>query len=95
MSNKVVIFEQKGHVAIFPGGGSTVRLPNQIPYARAMEVLLTGDQFSAESMLEFGFLNYVVPENEVLDKALEMAGKIAVEGPRAFMEKRKPVFKGR
>ena len=123
--------------AIFPGGGSTVRLPNQIPYARAMEVLLTGDQFSAQSMLDYGFLNYVVPENEVLDKALEMAEKIAangpvavcavrrsvreaigvsepealvregelsasvyatedaVEGPRAFMEKRQPVFKGR
>ena len=123
--------------AIFPGGGSTVRLPNQIPYARAMEVLLTGDQFAAQSMLEYGFLNYVVPENEVLDKALEMAEKIAangpvavcavrrsvreaigvsesqalvregelsapvyatedaVEGPRAFMEKRQPVFKGR
>jgi enoyl-CoA hydratase len=123
--------------AIFPGGGSTVRLPNQIPYARAMEVLLTGEQFPAQSMLEYGFLNYVVNGNEVLDKALEMAEKIAangpvavravrrsvreaigvpesealvregelsarvyatedaVEGPRAFMEKRQPVFKGR
>jgi enoyl-CoA hydratase len=123
--------------AIFPGGGSTVRLPNQIPYARAMEVLLTGDQFPAQSMLEYGFLNYVVAEGEVLDRALEMAEKIAangplavcavrrsvreaigvpesqalvreselsapvyatedaVEGPRAFMEKRQPVFKGR
>jgi enoyl-CoA hydratase len=123
--------------AIFPGGGSTVRLPRQVPYSRAMEILLTGEQFTAERMLDYGFLNYVVPAQEVLDKAVELAEKIAGngplavtavrrsvreaigvpearalereseisatvyatddarEGPRAFMEKRKPVFKGR
>ena len=123
--------------AIFPGGGSTVRMPRQMPYAKAMELLLTGDTITSEEALDLGFLNYVVPEADVLDKALEIAGKIAAngpiavkairasaraciglpekealklenkysapvlatedarEGPRAFKEKRKPVYKGR
>ncbi|MFP6837927.1 MAG: enoyl-CoA hydratase-related protein [Pseudomonadales bacterium] len=120
--------------AIFPAGGSTVRLPVQIPYAKAMELLLTGDLISAEEALNIGFLNYVT--DDVLGKAMEIAGKIAAngpiavkairrsvkeclgkpekdalriendvsapvfqtedarEGPRAFMEKRQPVYKG-
>jgi enoyl-CoA hydratase len=69
--------------AIFPGGGSTVRLPRQIPYARAMELLLTGDLITAAEALELGFLNRVVPQGEVLPAALELAERIAANGPIA------------
>ncbi len=55
--------------AIFPAGGSTVRLPVQLPYAKAMELLLTGELISAEQALKYGFLNYVT--EDVMDKALE------------------------
>lgn len=121
--------------AIFPAGGSTVRLPVQLPYAKAMELLLTGDLISAEEALELGFLNYVT--DDVVGKAMDIAEKIsangplavkairrsvkeclgkpeaegmkiesrisgpvfqtedAKEGPKAFMEKRKPVYHGR
>jgi enoyl-CoA hydratase len=123
--------------AIFPAGGSTVRLPRQLPYSKAMELLLTGDLVSAEEALALGFLNYVVPTNELLAKSMQIAQKIAAngplavkairqsaraclgrpeedalrmelefsapvfqtedakEGPRAFMEKRSPVYRGR
>ena len=123
--------------AIFPAGGSTVRLPVQMPYAKAMELLLTGDLISAEEALALGFLNYVLPADGVLPKAMEIAEKIAGngpiavrairksaraclglpeqealaleskisapvfqtedarEGPRAFMEKRKPSYQGK
>jgi enoyl-CoA hydratase len=123
--------------AIFPAGGSTVRLPVQLPFAKAMELLLTGDLISADEALRIGFLNYVVPADQLMKKALEIAEKIAAngplavrairksaraclglpekealrleneisgpvfqtedarEGPRAFMEKRKPQYKGR
>ncbi|MCR5873684.1 enoyl-CoA hydratase-related protein [Phenylobacterium sp. J426] len=69
--------------AIFPGGGSTVRLPRQVPYARAMELLLTGDLITAAEALEWGFLNRVVPQGEVLPAALELAERIAANGPIA------------
>ncbi len=69
--------------AIFPGGGSTVRLPKQIPYARAMELLLTGDLITAAEALDLGFLNRVVAPAEVLPAALQLAGRIAANGPIA------------
>ena len=64
-----------------PGGGSTVRLPRQIPYARAMELLLTGELITADEALELGFLNRVVPQEEVLPAALELAGVLQPTGP--------------
>ena len=123
--------------AIFPAGGSTVKLPRQIPYAKAMELMLTGDLISAQEALELGFLNYVVEPSKLMGKVMEIADKLAAngpiavqairksvrevwgypeaealrmegtfsrpvfktedakEGPRAFMEKREPVYKGR
>ncbi len=121
--------------AIFPAGGSTVRLPMQMPYAKAMELLLTGDLITSEEALALGFLNYVT--DDYMGKAMEIAEKIAgngplavkairqsvkeclgkpeeeglkiesrisgpvfqtedaKEGPKAFMEKRKPEYQGR
>ena len=123
--------------ALFPAGGSSVRLPVQLPYARAMELLLTGDLIDAKTAYEWGFLNRVVPRDQVLATAQELAAKIARngplavkmirrsaraclgrpevealamerefsapvfasqdarEGPKAFLEKRAPVFQGK
>ncbi len=67
--------------ALFPAGGSSVRLPVQLPYAKAMELLLTGDLVTAEEALALGFLNYVT--EDVKAKATEIAEKIAANGPIA------------
>jgi len=75
--------------AIFPAGGSTVRLPVQLPYAKAMELLLTGELISAEQALTFGFLNYVT--EDYLDRSLEIAEKIAANGPLAVKAIRQSV----
>lgn len=71
-------------VGLLPGGGSLTRLPRQIPYAKAMEMLLVGDPFTAREALEMGLLNYVVPREELLPKALELARRLAENGPLAL-----------
>ncbi len=122
---------------IVPAAGSIARLQRQIPYCKAMEILLTGNRIDAQEAYRIGLVNYVVPPADVIAKALELArtiaenGPLAVrkikegvercsgvtlkegfkienevaaevmrsedakEGPRAFMEKRKPNYKGR
>jgi enoyl-CoA hydratase len=129
------IFEPKR--GLFPGGGTTVRLPRQVPYAVAMEILLCGEYMSAQRAYEIGLVNAVVPREELLKTARAYAEKIidqaplairaikrsvhecarmpmdeafrhelmiaaevfstedAIEGPRAFMEKRRPDWKGK
>ncbi|MAG29374.1 MAG: enoyl-CoA hydratase [Deltaproteobacteria bacterium] len=121
---------------LVPGGGSMVRLPRQIPYCKAMEILMTGDYLSAEEAHRIGFVNYVVEPEELMPRAFEFAERLvknaplalqaiketvirtsgipleeayviehelsgrvtrskdAREGPKAFMEKREPIFIG-
>jgi len=76
---------------LFPAGGSTVRLPRQVPYARAMEILLTAAPVTAKEAKEMGFVNHVVPADQVIPKALEIAELIAANGPIAVQEIRRAV----
>ncbi len=122
---------------LFPGGGSTVRLPRQVPFVWAMEILLTCEFISAQKAYEIGLVNRVVPKEDLMPTAMKIAETIcqnaplaiqavkrsvrkcanltmdealnleleiaaevfmtedAREGPLAFTEKRKPVWKGR
>ncbi|SEP19457.1 enoyl-CoA hydratase/isomerase family protein [Trujillonella endophytica] len=64
-------------------GGSVARLPRQIGYAAAMQVLLTGARFGAADMLARGFVSEVVPDGTALARALEVAAQIAANDPRA------------
>lgn len=123
--------------SLYPLGGSVVRLPRQVPYTVAMDLLLTGRHIRAAEAKEIGLIGHVVPDGQALAKAHEIAGLIcangplavqaiirtvreseglheddcwkadaavgakvfssadAKEGPRAFAEKRTPVFTGR
>ena len=69
--------------SLYPMGGSAVRLPRQIPYTHAAEILLTGKHLSAAEALEIGLIGHVVPDGRALDKALEIAGVVAANGPLA------------
>ncbi|RZU53708.1 short chain enoyl-CoA hydratase [Krasilnikovia cinnamomea] len=68
---------------LFPLGGSAVRLPRQIPYTVAADLLLTGRHLSAAEAREIGLIGHVVPDGQALAKALELAGAIAANGPLA------------
>lgn len=74
---------------LFPISGSTVRLPRQIPYGAAMEILLTGDLIDARRAYEVGLVNRVVPKEKVLESALGIADKIVGNGPIAVREIRR------
>ena len=82
-SENAVFGTPEARVGLLPGGGSISRLPRQIPYAKAMEMLLIGDSFDAHQALEMGLLNYVVPRERLMEKALELADKLAANGPLA------------
>ncbi len=69
--------------SLYPMGGSVVRIPRQIPYTVACELLLTGDHISAERALELGLIGHVVDDGQALTKALEIASVISGNGPLA------------
>ncbi|WP_291202627.1 crotonase/enoyl-CoA hydratase family protein [Hyphomonas sp.] len=123
--------------SLVAGAGGLFRLPRQIGKAVALEAILTGDPLSSQRAYELGMVNKVVPEAQVMDEAMKLAGRITAnaplavkasravalnatvksdddlwkdsgvafaslintedykEGPKAFIEKRAPVWKGK
>ncbi len=77
--------------ALIPFAGSLVRLPRQIGYCHAMELLLLGDMVGAADALRMGLLNQVLPAAEVLPRAMEIAKRIAANGPVAVREIKRTV----
>ncbi|MEU0371290.1 crotonase/enoyl-CoA hydratase family protein [Streptomyces sp. NPDC006283] len=68
---------------LFPIGGSTVRLPRQIPRTHALEMLLTGRPYSATEAERIGLVGRVVPDGTALEAALGIAERINACGPLA------------
>lgn len=66
---------------LIAGAGSTMRLKRQIPYAVAMDMLLTGRILDAEEALRWGLVSYLAPTGEGLAKARELAEIVAANGP--------------
>ena len=77
---------------LFPMGGSTVRLRRQIPFTKAMEILLTGDHFPAQEALRIGLIGRVVPDGQALATAREIASRIAANGPLAVRKVKQSVM---
>lgn len=68
---------------LFPMAGSTIRLPRQIPFTVACELLLVGEPISGARAAEVGLVGHAVPDGQAMDKARELADKIAANGPLA------------
>ncbi|WP_019930656.1 enoyl-CoA hydratase-related protein [Nocardia sp. BMG111209] len=68
---------------LIPGAGSTVRLKRQIPYTKAMEMILTGEPLTAREAYEFGLVGHVAPAGTALARAHELAERVARNSPLA------------
>jgi enoyl-CoA hydratase len=89
---KFAVMEPKR--GLFAGGGTTVRLPRQIPWPQAMEFLLCADLVPAQRAYEMGLLNAIVPRDELIDKAKEYANRIIVNAPLAVQATKQSALQG-
>ena len=69
--------------------GGMIRLPRRLPYAVALELLLTGDPIDARRAYELGLVNKVVPADEVVTAALELAERICANAPKAVRDSKR------
>jgi enoyl-CoA hydratase len=69
--------------SLVAGGGAALLLPRRVPFALAMELLLTGDPIDATRAAEIGLVNRLVDEGEALESALQLAETVAANGPLA------------
>ena len=66
---------------VFPWGGSTVRFVREAGWGNAMRYMLTGDEWGAEEARRLGLLQEITPPGKQLDRAIELARKIAAAAP--------------
>ena len=81
-------------LGIIPGWGGTQRLPRLIGKAKATEWILTGDMYTAQEALRLGLVNQVVPQDQVLKVAKDLARKIASKGAVAIMQSLRAIEDG-
>jgi len=79
---------------LFPGGGSTAKLPRQIPFPWAMEILLTAEPIDAQKAYHYGIVNAVVPLQELMPTAIRYADLICKNGPVAVRKVKESAIKG-
>ena len=71
-------------VGIVPGDGGAWILQRILGYSRAAELFLTGDRFDAAAAKDYGLISEVVPDAELLDRAIAIAERIVCNPPRAL-----------
>lgn len=76
---------------LVPRAGGLLRLPQRIPSAVAMRLLLTGDTIDAEEAARWGLINDVVPDGDSLSAALALAERISAAAPLAVQVCKKVV----
>jgi E-phenylitaconyl-CoA hydratase len=79
---------------IIAANGGTQRILAQVPYAIAMEMLLVGDTFDAETAARWGLVNRVVPGTDVMTTARDYARRIAANGPLAVRAAKELALRG-
>jgi enoyl-CoA hydratase len=81
-------------IGLFPGWGGTQRLLRAVGIGRAKELVLTGRRIGADEAARIGLVEYVVPHDELLDRAREVAARIAANSPIAVAQAKKALNQG-
>jgi len=68
--------QQEINFGIIPGGGAIQRLTRLVGMTKAKEIVYTGDVIDAKTALDIGFINKVVPPDELMDEARALAKKL-------------------
>ena len=79
---------------LIAGGGSHVRLPQQIPWSIAMQMILIGDHISAERAYQAGLVNEIASCSSVLARAKEIAASAACNAPLAVQTAKEIAVRG-
>ncbi|HEX8617472.1 MAG TPA: enoyl-CoA hydratase-related protein, partial [Thermoanaerobaculia bacterium] len=81
-------------LGIIPGYGGTQRMARLLGKGKALELILTGDRIGAAEAERIGLVNKVVPADQLMPAAEEMARKIAARGPLAVRAAIEAVMNG-
>ena len=81
-------------LGLIPGWGGTQRLHHIVGEGRAREIILTADRYDPETMADYGFVNDVVPAEQLQDEALELAEQLAGGPPVAQELAKRAMLKG-
>lgn len=82
-AENAVFAQPEAGLGIPPGWGATQRLPRLVNPAVAAEMIFTGKRVDAEEAFRIGLVNAVSPADALMERALELAGKIAEQAPDA------------
>ena len=82
------------NLGIIPGWGGTQRLPRLIGRAKAIEWILTGDMVTAQEALRLGLVNQIVPQDQVLKAAKDLARKLASKSAVALTQALRAIERG-
>ena len=93
-SEKAKFGQPEVGLGITPGFGGTQRLPRIVGLSKAMELILTGKVIGAAEAKEIGLVSAVYPPEELLPKALEMAGMICANAQIAVCESKRCIRMG-
>jgi enoyl-CoA hydratase len=81
-------------LGIMPGAGGTQNLPRAMGERRAKELILSGLPFSAAEAEAWGLVNRVVAPDQLMEAVLEIAGRIAANGPIAVRQAKQAIQRG-
>lgn len=79
---------------LMQGAGATQRLPRIVPFAVALEMLLTGDPIDADRAERIGLLNHVVAPGQAVDRAFELAERLCARAPLGVRRAKEAAYRG-